>query len=171
MNKIANHTALKEWSTVVDALGRGEQVILLRKGGIADPHFGLEADRFYLYPTYFHQGEKDPRESVFIESWCEVIDSRTTRDAEVLRRLAPMVAMPPEALEQRFRFRPDQALHIIAVRTWRLPAPVEVHYQTEYGGCLSWISLEEEITIDGSSPALQETELQNRIYAITAFHE
>ena len=53
MNKLPNHTALKEWSTVIDALGRGDQVILIRKGGIADPPFGVEADRFYLFPPTF----------------------------------------------------------------------------------------------------------------------
>ena len=46
MNKLPNHTALKEWSNVVQALGSGEQVLLIRKGGIADPSFGLDADRF-----------------------------------------------------------------------------------------------------------------------------
>ena len=58
--KLPNHTTLKEWSTVIDALSRGEQVILIRKGGIADPKFGVEADRFYLYPTYFHQQKSEP---------------------------------------------------------------------------------------------------------------
>ena len=34
MNKLPNHTALKEWASVIAALGRGEQIILIRKGGI-----------------------------------------------------------------------------------------------------------------------------------------
>ena len=51
MNKLPNHTALKEWASVIAALDRGEQVVLIRKGGLADPHFGLEADRFYLFPN------------------------------------------------------------------------------------------------------------------------
>ncbi len=29
--------AFKEWMIVVDALGRGEQIIILRKGGISTP--------------------------------------------------------------------------------------------------------------------------------------
>src|SRR2546422_3996735 len=39
--------AFKEWAVVVDALGRGEQVIILRKGGIAEDRgeFELEQDR------------------------------------------------------------------------------------------------------------------------------
>jgi len=49
--------AFKEWAIVVDALGRGEQIIILRKGGIAEAGgvFRVEHDRFWLYPTYAHQ--------------------------------------------------------------------------------------------------------------------
>lgn len=163
MNKLPNHTALKEWSNVVAALGRGEQVILIRKGGIEDPSFGVEAERFYLYPTYFHQGESEARPSVMITHWCEVVETWSVRDLDVLQRLADLVALPMETLEARYRFRPDQALYVLAVRTWKLAAPVEVRYRDEYGGCRSWISVEDEIDIEGSTPVLAEAELQARI--------
>src|SRR5436305_13719624 len=109
--KLANHTALKEWSTVIDALSRGEQVILIRKGGIADPKFGVEADRFYLYPTFFHEQQSEP-ESVPITTWCEVVRTWRVTDGAALDRLAPIVAMPRQVLETRYRFRPDPALHV-----------------------------------------------------------
>ena len=166
MNKLPNHTALKEWSNVVAALGRGEQVILIRKGGIADPAFGIEADRFYLYPTYFHQGESEARPSVAITHWCEIVRTWTVRDLETLSRLESEVVLPRETLEARYRFRPDQALLVIGVRTWRLAQPVEVSHRDAYGGCLSWISVEEEIDIDGSAAVLSEGELAGRLDAI-----
>ena len=159
MNKLPNHTALKEWSNVIEALGRGEQVILIRKGGLADPHFGVEADRFYLYPTYFHQGEEEARPNVTITHWCEVVDTWRVNDADTLAQLEPFVAIPRETLEARYRFRPDQALNVIAVRTWALAKPAGVAYSEEYGGCRSWISVDEEIDVDGSKPVLGEDEL------------
>ena len=168
MNRLPNHTALKEWSSVVAALGSGEQIILIRKGGIADPSFGVEADRFYLYPTYFHQGESDARASVTITHWCEVVRTWTIRDAESLARLEPLVVMPPETLDARYRFRPDQVLYVIAVRTWRLAKPVEVGYREEYGGCKSWVSVDEEIDVNGSSAVLSEAELKAKIESIDA---
>lgn len=168
MNKLPNHTALKEWSNVVAALGRGEQVILIRKGGIADPTFGIEADRFFLYPTYFHQGESEARPSVTITHWCEVVQTWTVRDFAVLERLEPLVAMPRETLEGRYRFRPDQALFVIALRTWRLAEPAEVPFREEYAGCRSWISLEEEIDITGSVPVLSDAELTARVETVSA---
>jgi hypothetical protein len=168
MNKLPNHTTLKEWSNVVAALGRGEQVILIRKGGIADPSFGIEADRFYLYPTYFHQGESEARAAVMITHWCEIVRTWTVRDLETLARLESLVVMPRETLDARYRFRPDQALLVLGVRTWRLAKPVEVLHRDAYAGCLSWISVEEEIDVDGSVPVLSERELTEKLDAIDA---
>src|SRR5947207_13018388 len=54
--------AFKEWAVVVDALGRGEQIVILRKGGIAEGRdgFKVEHPEFLFFPTLFHQ----QRESV-----------------------------------------------------------------------------------------------------------
>jgi hypothetical protein len=166
--KLANHTALKEWSNVVEALGRGEQIILIRKGGIADPAFGVEAERFYLYPTYFHQGESDARPSVTVTHWCEVVKTWSVTDADVLARLAPEVVLPMETLEARYRFRPDQALHVIAVRTWKLAQPADVRFHDAYAGCRSWISVDEEIETAGSTPVLTGEQVAARVEAVEA---
>jgi hypothetical protein len=62
--------ALKEWSVVVDALLRGELAFLMRKGGIHEPAnwFLTDARRFWLYPTFEHQFERDDR-SLLREPW------------------------------------------------------------------------------------------------------
>jgi len=166
MKKLANHAALKEWSTVIDALGRGDQVILIRKGGIADPKFSVEAPQFYLYPTYFHQGEDEARRSVTITHWCEAVRTWRVREVELLDRLAPLVALPRETLEARYRFRPDQAVHVIGVRTYALPQPVVVTFRDDYAGCRSWLSVEEEIDVEGSRPVLCDADLQARLATV-----
>jgi hypothetical protein len=168
MNKLPNHTALKEWSNVVAALARGTQIVLIRKGGIADPSFGIEADRFYLYPTYFHQGESEARPSVDITHWAEAVRTWSVRDAAALERLAPYVVLPKETLDARFHFRPDQALYVIAVRTWELARPAQVRFREDYAGCKSWISVDEEIDVDGSTSVLADDELQAKIAVIDA---
>ncbi len=62
---ISVQTAFKEWGVVVDALGRGEQIVILRKGGIAEVRGGFRAehDRFWLFPTRFHQQSEGVIES------------------------------------------------------------------------------------------------------------
>jgi hypothetical protein len=165
--KIANHTALKEWSTVIEALASGRQVILIRKGGIADPTFGVEADRFYLYPTYYHQpAEAEEPTTVTISHWCEVVRTWRVRDLELLHRLEPLVAMSREALETRYRFRPDQALHVIGVRTFALPEPVTIEVKPEYIGCRSWLSIDDEIQMNGSHMVMTSAELQARLESV-----
>lgn len=166
MRKLPNHTALKEWSTVIDALGRGEQVVLIRKGGIADPAFGVEASEFYLYPTYFHQGENEHRPSVSITHWCEVVRTWSVREHDALQRLAPFVAIPFETLEARYRFRPDQTLHVIGVRVYALPHATNVIFRDEYAGCRSWLSVDEEIDTTGSTPVLTDDKLRSKLEAI-----
>ena len=168
MDKLANHLALKEWSSVIEALGRAEQVVLIRKGGLADPTFGVEADRFYLYPTYFHQGESDARPSVAITHWAEVQRTWRIADLELLGRLEPLVAIPRETLDSRYRFRADQALHVIGLRVWKLAAPATVTFREEYAGCRSWISVDEEIDVTASVPVLAEAELNERLDAVDA---
>jgi hypothetical protein len=178
MTKLPNHTALKEWASAIDALGRGEQVVLIRKGGIADPKFGVEADRFYLFPTNFHDMEdRRPRPSgqadapvlhIPITHWCEVVRTWRVRDLDLLYRLEPQVVFDRATLETRYRFRPDQAIHVIGVRTYRLPEPATVTMTDEYAGCRSWVSIDEEIFVDGTTPVLSEKDLGARFDAIDA---
>jgi hypothetical protein len=168
MNKLPNHTALKEWASVIDALDRGEQVVLIRKGGLADPHFGLEADRFYLFPTNYHDAGGGEPTHVPITHWAEVVRTWQVRDLDTLYRLQPLVAMDRATLETRYKFRPDQAINVIAVRAWRLAKPANVKMSEEYAGCRSWVSVDEEIDVDGSVPALAEAQLQAKIESVDA---
>jgi hypothetical protein len=169
MNKLPNHTSLKEWASAIDALGRGEQVILIRKGGIADPTFGVEAERFYVYPTYFHQPDRAPADdSVDITHWCEVVRTWRVHEFDTLLRLAPHVVFPADTLRERYRFRPDQALHIIGVRTWRLAQPARIAAKAEYAGCRSWVSIDDEIDVRGSIAALDDAALHAKLDDIDA---
>ena len=168
MNKLPNHTALKEWASIIEALDRGEQVVLIRKGGLADPHFGLEAERFYLFPTNYHDAGGCEPTHVPITHWAEVVRTWQVRDLETLHRLEPLVALDRATLDTRYKFRPDQAINVIAVRAWRLAKPVDVKMTEAYAGCRSWVSLDEEINIDGSAAALNDSALQAKIESIDA---
>ena len=51
-------TALKEWALVGQALLRGEQLVLIRKGGLIEPGssgFTVRSPVFLFYPTFEHQ--------------------------------------------------------------------------------------------------------------------
>jgi hypothetical protein len=166
MNKIPNHTSLKEWASVIEALGTGDQIVLIRKGGLADQTFGVEAARFYLFPTNYHDAGGAEPAHVRITHWAEVLKTWQIRDDELLERLEPLTILDRDTINTRYRFRPDQAINVIAVRAYRLARPVEVVMKPEYSGCRSWVSIDEEIDIAGSLPALDEAAVQARIVAI-----
>jgi len=166
MDKISNHTALKEWASVIDALGSGAQIVLIRKGGLADQSFGVEAQRFYLFPTNYHDAGGLEPSHVRITHWAEAVKTWQFKDAAMLPRLESLTILDSEAIETRYRFRPDQAINVIAVRTYRLANPVDVIMKPEYSGCRSWVSVDEEIDIESSVAALSEDTLDAQINAI-----
>ena len=53
----ATMMALKEWATVLTAMAKGEQLVLIRKGGLIEPGSGFEviSENFLFYPTFEHQ--------------------------------------------------------------------------------------------------------------------
>src|SRR5947209_17510160 len=103
MNKIPNHTALKEWASVIDALGIGRQIVLIRKGGLADRSFGVEAERFYLFPTNYHDAGGGEPTHVPITHWAEAVKTWQIRDAELLNRLQPLTILDRDVIETGYR--------------------------------------------------------------------
>ena len=49
--------ALKEWSVTIDSLFAGQQILLLRKGGIHEQRDGFKVEHrdFFLFPSHLHQ--------------------------------------------------------------------------------------------------------------------
>jgi hypothetical protein len=90
------------------------------------------------------------------------------REAAMLDRMESLTLLDREAIETRYRFRSDQAINVIAVRAYRLARPADVVMKAEYSGCRSWVSIDEEIDIDGSAPALSDDALDAQINAIDA---
>src|SRR5678816_1223511 len=153
--------AFKEWTIVVDSLGRGEQILILRKGGIAEGRdgFQLEHPEFLLFPTLYHQ-QRDlvtpaaqarydalvpllpSPEVVRIEYFARVAASRRLEclsDAEALRG---QHCWRDEVIADRFEWGAAENIFAMALRVYRLPIPIELPVVPAYGGCRSWIELE-----------------------------
>lgn len=168
--------AFKEWAIVVDALGNGGQILVLRKGGIAEDCGGFqpEHERFLLFPTRYHQqreqvvnsaqtrydviapGLPGP-ETLRLEFFAEVVAGRklaALTDAEALRG---QHIWRDEVIAERFDRGREPAIHALALRVWRLPRRVERPMLPAYGGCKSWIELAEDIPTDGAIPALDDS--------------
>src|SRR3989338_7298440 len=128
-------TALKEWATVLEAMGRGEQTILVRKGGLIEPGSGFEliSNAFVFYPTFEHQAVnylREPHRAYFeqaasqrapegqgrIELFGLAAASWQVRDPAVLDRLREDHIYNDAFLSQRLKWQPDMPFVIAPAR-------------------------------------------------------
>ncbi|MGP1384090.1 MAG: DUF1802 family protein [Thainema sp.] len=170
MTTTLNH-ALKEWSVAVNALTHSETILLLRKGGIREVggRFTVAHDQVLLYPTYEHQqphllkpqyAEVKPVESgwhperIPIQAWAKITQVSAVADAGAIAALNPFHIWTDRLATERFKWKPKQPLYLLMLRVYRLPSIVQIPYQESYGGCRSWIDLEQSIDISTATPAL-----------------
>lgn len=174
-------TAFKEWAVIVDALGRGDQVVILRKGGIHEGKAGFRVEHptFLLFPTRFHQqrdgvvesaqarfdecqGQWPPVDRVRVEFLAEVAGSRWLPDRESALALRGKHVWRDEVVAAKADWGKAEGLHLIVVRVARLECPVELPVLPAYGGCRSWIELAEDLDVGGAVPVVGEREFQER---------
>ena len=165
---------MKEWSVVVEALGRGDQSIILRKGGIREEtrHFTVAHDEFFLYPTQYHQGAEmlkpdarhlldadydDPDDPIVsLAVFAEVMDTIEVEDEESLRQLDAFHVWTNDYMEKRLRWKPRQPLTVLVLRCHVLQQPQAAPVMDEYGGCTSWVQFIEEYPIGVSTPVIND---------------
>lgn len=150
--------ALKEWALVCKLLLEGRQAIMLRKGGINEKGFWVEAEEFLLYPTYFHQMTEKVRPEFVSEcaavlrspppegrlrmsGVARVIDHIEVRRPEGMDSLRDLHPYDDEQVAMRLEFRPRKPLVILAVEVRPSPSPVDVPMLSSYGGCVSWVDV------------------------------
>lgn len=158
--------AFKEWSYIVDALGKGLQSVILRKGGIAEDEgeFELKGNKFLLLPTLFHQAETmikpewlprldgdrhhTPDGLVHIEYFAEVAMQQQITDWNVLQKLDGQHAWAEAIVKERFE-RWERKVSLIVVQVYKLANPFTIEMLPEYGGCKSWIDIADDVDFTG----------------------
>ena len=171
--------ALKEWAVAVKALERGETALVVRKGGIREKAFAVPKTRFLLLPGYEHQKPellKSEHRHLMDEipdltddgplrfsSFAEVAGAYEISEPEDLAAIDPHHMWTSEYAESRFKWRPKKPLTVLALRTYSLPETVELPYVDEYGGCKSWIELQQSVPVEGARPALSEEDFHKLI--------
>lgn len=171
--------ALKEWAVAVEALERGETALVVRKGGIREKTFAVPKTRFLFFKSYEHQKadqlkpayhellrsipQRRDDEPVIFTSFAEVYRAYEVSEAEELEALDPHHIWTHEYAESRLKWRPKKPLTILVLRTYLLPEPIVLDYRDSYGGCKSWIELEESVPTAGSRPALEEPSFEKLV--------
>ena len=176
------HMALKEWAITIEAMGKGDQVLLLRKGGIHEDgkDFRVIHREFLFYPTYLHQIEelvqpvhqpelremlKQPQDSekVNFSYWAKAAEALEIPDQEKVTDLQPHYIWTTDYAQSRLHWKPMLPLSVLLLRVYKLEMPVNVPYVPEYGGCTSWVEILSDINLGKMEPVLGDTEFQHRV--------
>jgi hypothetical protein len=176
MAKANTHMALKEWAVTLEALGQGKQILLMRKGGIAEEtrHFEVQSDRFFLYPAYEHQKEEllkpeyqekiaetlkewsPEQQTAKVKYFAALHEDIEVIDERALFRLEPHHIWTNNFASDRLKWKKKLPLHLLLVRVYRLDEPVEIPVRPEYLGCKSWHQLPEELKELNGTPVLSD---------------
>ena len=74
---------------------------------------------------------------VRIRAWAEVAAHFTVTDRRAVDALSPFYVWTTDYAEKRLAWKRRHPLHVILLRTYRIPRPVTVKVRDEYGGCRS----------------------------------
>ncbi|UVI31842.1 DUF1802 family protein [Paenibacillus spongiae] len=186
MTDLNEAIALKEWAVAVDALTEGKQILVLRKGGIAEEtrDFRLVSPRFYLLPAYEHQKPEllkeehrggisrtlerwDPQAgTVQLRAYAEAVDDIEIHDQTKLDKIREYHIWTDTFAEERLRWRRTKPLHLLLLRVGILANPIEIPMREAYSGCKSWVQIEEGVSMPETRPVLEDQEFNARVNEI-----
>ncbi len=165
----------KEWALVCEALGRGEQSIILRKGGVAEGQagFAFKHREFFLFPTFFHEqvekvrtsGAQLPKQQegqVEIRYFAKLETSRVVTSWEAAAALEPWHILQAEVVRERFAYDDAPGIHVAFVRVFRLQPNWTLPDERRFGGCRSWLDLPPAPQSGDLQPVLAEAENAER---------
>lgn len=177
--------ALKEWAVTVQALAQGQQILLLRKGGIHESgqDFRVIHREFLLYPTYEHQradllkpahrpalgrllADHPQSDTITFTHLAQAEEVIEVEAQERVDDLSPHHIWTDAYAQSRLRWKPMLPLSILLLRVYRLEQPATVPYLKEYGGCTSWVEIMPRINLGRLSPVVTGADFQGRVEAI-----
>jgi CDP-diacylglycerol--glycerol-3-phosphate 3-phosphatidyltransferase len=185
---LAGTPAFKEWEAIVEALGHGAQIIILRKGGIAEGRAGFQArhPKFWLFPTRYHQQWEKTRpelrrlvvspantaKEITLRYFAEVTDAVYLSSWEQVARLRDVHFWGEEILRERFGYqdRPgmEAGLHLLIIRVSQINVPHQLQPSADYEGCKSWIEVPVDWSQDIAAPVVRADEFATRRSRILA---
>jgi hypothetical protein len=136
----------------------GRQTVLLRKGGIHEKRFTLDASRFLFFPTVAHSHAARVRaehrdvlkaaaadstdSTVVLRAGAKVVAAVEVNREEGLADIAGLHIWTAASVRaDRLDFRPKHRLTVLVVQVSPLAAPEPVRRRPEFAGCTSWVPL------------------------------
>jgi hypothetical protein len=182
---LTERAALKEWAVLVDAMGRGDIIAMVRKGGIREQRagFSVRHERFLFYPTFFHEkvhelserfrdglgpshARKPAADTIRIEYVADVAGVWPVAELETLGGIGGEHGLEWGAVESRFHYKNNPGVQVVAVRVSRLPEPIVIPEVKRYQGCVSWVQLDADVDVSNTTPVLDDASFMMRLAAL-----
>ena len=160
LTRTEGSAAFKEWAVSCEALGRGEQVMIFRKGGIKEQGrvFTMDHPSFFLYPTFEHQDPESIkpawhpllRESlaarpelgqVNVRYWAKVDEAWALDAMGPVERQQDNHIYSAQSVQDRWHWQSSKPLWLLLLRVYRLAQPRNLEVLEDFTGCKSWIDL------------------------------
>jgi hypothetical protein len=173
--------ALKEWAVTVEAMAKGDQVLLLRKGGIHEDgkDFRVIHREFLFYPTYLHQKEdllqpayqpvlrkllEQPQDNdrITFSYWARAEELLEISEQEKVDNLESHHIWTTAYAQSKLHWKPMLPMSVLFLRIYKLEQPATVPYLPEYGGCTSWVEVLSDVNLGRMEPVLNDAEFQRR---------
>lgn len=110
-------------------------------------------------PAALHAEHVPQPDRVRIRAWAEVAAHYTVTERRVVDALSPFYVWTPDYAEKRLEWKRRHPLHVLLLRTYRIPRPVTVRVKDEYGGCRSWVEIQRDLPFEGV-PVLCDEEFE-----------
>jgi hypothetical protein len=104
---------------------------------------------------------------VRIRAWAEVAGHFTVTDPRCVDALSPFYVWTTDYAEKRLAWKRRHPLHVLLLRTYRIPRPVTVKVKDEYRGGSNWLELQRELPFEGT-PVLSDGEFERASEEIEA---
>ena len=185
MHPSACNVAFKEWAVTIRAFDRGDQILLLRKGGIHEDgkDFRVLHPEFLMYPTFEHQkaellkeeyhgelrqviSETTGNGTITFGHWARVEEAVELSDQAAVDRLEPYHIWTSDYAQKRLHWKPKHPLAILMVRLYRLQEPHTVPLSPWFAGCKSWVELAEPVRLGEIAPVLSDDEFHARVHEV-----
>jgi hypothetical protein len=115
----------------------------------------------------FASGGIQQPDRVRIRAWAEVAGHFTIADPRCVDALSPFYVWTTDYAEKRLGWRRHQPLHVLLLRTYRIPRPVTVKVKDEYSAGQAWIELQRDLPFEGT-PVLSDAEFERASEEIEA---
>ncbi len=107
---------------------------------------------------------------VRVRAWAEVAAHFTVTDPRIVCDLSPYYVWTTDYAEKRLAWKRREPLHVLLLRSYRIPRPVTVKVRDEFGGCKSWLQITRDLPFEGT-PVLNDDEFASAASAIQAICE